>query len=149
MVLAVGSSLANLRRNRGNWRSHPVEQTPHQKAMADLDRQIEALLRKKSALAKAELPAIAALRKSALLANERPTRKSRNKLEIMGRVIALLKRHPEGRSGMTSASLHKHLRAERPDLTFDALRSYLSRFKKEGRLVHDPEHQLWRLPTQT
>lgn len=126
-----------------------MQPSPYQLAMAKLDRQIAALQKKRAELATTDLPALAELRKLALLPSEKPNRKSRNKLEIIGRVIKILKDDPEARHGLTSAMLHQRLLRERPDLSFDALRSHLSRAKKEGRLGHHPQHQLWRLPSQT
>jgi len=122
------------------------ETNSYQQQMANLDRQIRALQRKKVELARREHPVVAELRNSALLPSEFVTRKNRHKLEVMGRIKFILERH--GRAGRSSADLHAEISLSMPELKFETFRSYLSRFKREGRLEHVPQHQMWRLPVR-
>jgi hypothetical protein len=52
-----------------------MQPSPYQLAMAKLDRQIAALQKKRAELATTDLPALAELRKLALLPSEKPSRK--------------------------------------------------------------------------
>ncbi|MEZ5938760.1 MAG: hypothetical protein R3C52_11150 [Hyphomonadaceae bacterium] len=128
--------------------SFELSERERQLELAKLDTQIAALQRKRRDVAQRRHPIVAKLRESALLPNERVTRKNRRKLEIMGRIRFALEEHPNGRHGLTSAELYHAIRVGVEDLKFETLRSYLSRFKSEGRLVHVSEHQLWKLPDQ-
>ena len=114
--------------------------------ISKIDRQIERLQRKRRELLTADIPLQKELRKSALLPNETVNRKNKLKLEIMGRVRFALSRNPQG---LTSVEIFKAIALGANNLGFDGLRSYLSRFKREGRLVHDPQHHLWKLPSDT
>ena len=119
--------------------------TPLQLELGKIDAQIVALQRRRRAVLTAEHPTVPKLRESVLLPVEKVTRKNRLKLEVMGRVRFALLRHPHGKDGLTSAQIFELVRRGTDQFGFDTLRSYLSRFKKEGRLVHVEQHNLWKL----
>lgn len=125
-----------------------LERTPSavQLRLEKIDAKIEALQRERREILKGEHPVVAELRASALLPGEKLTRKNRHKLEVMGRVRFVLERNREATHGLSSDQIHKQMIGI--EISFDSLRSYLSRFKAEGRLQHFPQYGLWKLTTQ-
>lgn len=109
-----------------------------------IERQIRALEARKRELLVRENPVASDLRKSVLRPTDTVTRKNRHKFDVLGRIRYALDRHPNGSAGLTSAQIFELVKVGASDLKFETLRSYMSRFKREGRLLHEAETGLWR-----
>lgn len=117
-------------------------------AIAALDRRRSRLESKLARLTEAGPSSVVArLRQNAMRSSDKLTRKNRTKFEVMGRVLYYLD-HPERRAGLSSAELFDLVKQDMRHLSFDTFRSYLSRFKVEGRLTHNQQHKLWKLEAE-
>jgi hypothetical protein len=76
---------------------------------------------------------------------DRVTEKNAKKFDVLGRVHWALYTREEGKPhGVRGLDLFSQI--ERGDLNYQTFRSYLHRFKEEGRLAYDNRNGRWRLP---